>query len=93
MRRLFAMILAWLRRIWWLFRRERVEEAELVRQIPGLKWGKWIRGMRRVLLGPNMPKHQPCPLKHGWKKRVEKAKTGAYYGCNRCKALFMVPYR
>jgi len=91
---LFKKLLAWLRNIWrWFHRDRRVEEADLIQKIPGLKWGKWIQGVQRLLLGPNMPKYQPCSLNHGWKKRVEKAQTGAYYGCNRCKALFLVPYR
>lgn len=42
--------------------------------------------------GPNAPKYQPCPLGHGWKKRVGKALGGALYYCNWCKGEFLVPY-
>lgn len=42
----------------------------------------------------NMPKSQPCPKGHGWKKREDKAimggVPGALYYCNRCKDSFFV---
>ena len=41
---------------------------------------------------PNAPKKQPCPLGHGWKKRVGKAMGGALYWCNVCQDEFLVPY-
>ena len=31
--------------------------------------------------GPNMPKSQPCPVGHGWKRRKEKTMGGANYHC------------
>lgn len=38
----------------------------------------------------NMPKYQPCPNGHGWKKRREKTMRGANYWCNRCLGNFFV---
>lgn len=35
--------------------------------------------------GPNMPKHQPCPLCRAWVKRIRKAMGGAHYYCTKCK--------
>ena len=35
--------------------------------------------------GPNMPKHQPCPLCRRMVKRVRKTISGAHYYCKRCK--------
>lgn len=40
----------------------------------------------------NMPKKQPCPMGHGWKKRQAKTVGGALYYCNKCKSSFAVPY-
>ena len=40
--------------------------------------------------GPNIPKRQPCPMEHGWKKRDSKTVGGAYYWCNRCQHHFFV---
>ena len=44
--------------------------------------------------GPNMPKYQPCPKRHGMKKREDKAVVGgipgALYYCNQCKDSFFV---
>jgi len=38
----------------------------------------------------NMPKCQPCPLGHGWKKRLQKTLGGASYWCNKCQSDFFV---
>ena len=38
---------------------------------------------------PNMPKAQPCPRGHGWKKRTRKTLGGADYLCNKCGAFFV----
>ena len=40
--------------------------------------------------GHNMPKYQPCPFGHGWKKRIEKTMSGADYWCNVCRTRFLV---
>ncbi len=40
--------------------------------------------------GPDMPKYQPCPLGHGWKKRSSKTMAGALYWCNMCQSSFLV---
>ena len=40
--------------------------------------------------GSNMPKYQPCPLGHGWKKRNGKTMAGALYWCNVCQSSFLV---
>jgi hypothetical protein len=39
--------------------------------------------------GPNMPKRQPCPRGHGWKRRKQKTMGGAYYGCRICGDFFI----
>ena len=41
----------------------------------------------------NMPKYQPCPEGHGWKKRLVKTFGGANYWCNQCKSSFLVRAR
>jgi len=38
----------------------------------------------------NMPKYQPCPEGHGWKRREEKTMGGANYWCNKCRRSFLV---
>lgn len=44
--------------------------------------------------GPNMPKYQPCPKGHGFKRIEDKAVVGsvpgALYYCNQCKDNFFV---
>lgn len=40
--------------------------------------------------GPNMPKSQPCPQGHGWKRRKQKTMGGANYHCNTCRQDFFV---
>ena len=40
--------------------------------------------------GSNMPRYQPYPLGHGWKKRTRKTMGGAYYGCSKCCDEFFV---
>jgi len=42
----------------------------------------------RIVL--NMPRRQPCPFGHGWKRRAYKTLGGAYYWCNICPAAFFV---
>jgi hypothetical protein len=39
--------------------------------------------------GPNMPKYQPCPQGHGWKRRKQKTMSGAYYSCPICGDFFV----
>jgi hypothetical protein len=39
--------------------------------------------------GPNMPKRQPCPNGHGWKRRIYKTLSGAYYHCGLCGDFFV----
>jgi len=48
--------------------------------------------MRKVML-PNMPKYQPCPKGHGFKRRKEKTLGGASYHCNICGSDFFVRFR
>lgn len=40
--------------------------------------------------GLNMPKKQPCPMGHGWKKRDSKTMGGAHCWCNTCQHHFFV---
>ena len=40
----------------------------------------------------NMPKRQPCPFGHGWKKRVRKTIGGATYSCGKCGEFFVRGY-
>jgi len=49
-----------------------------------------LSGGRLIRWGHNMPKYQPCPAGHGWKKRIEKTMSGANYWCNICRASFWV---
>lgn len=39
---------------------------------------------------PAMPKYQPCPQCHGWRKRQEKTLGGANYYCKKCDTPFFV---
>lgn len=57
------------------------------------KWWQFpVRLIKTSRGGVNMPRYQPCPYGHGWKKRVEKTAGGAYYLCNRCPGKFFVRY-
>ena len=38
----------------------------------------------------NMPKYQPCPFGHGWKRRRDKTLAGARYWCGQCAGSFFV---
>jgi len=77
-----------------LFRRqsrEPVVETESSLQHEDKLWNKGGgRGIDTRRFGVNMPKHQPCPEGHGWKKRKSKAAGGARYWCNRCQGFFFV---
>lgn len=60
----------------------RHKEVAIIREEPQRDSVSWRN--------PNMPKFQPCPRGHGWKKRIEKTIGGARYLCNRCRDKFFV---
>lgn len=51
-----------------------------------------LRYVRTNRGGLNMPKYQPCPKNHGWKKQRHKTLGGAVYWCNLCQDEFFVVY-
>ena len=79
-----ARLLAWLRH-----RRsgETQPQAEPNRDYP-----RQTRPASKRIRLPNMPKYQPCPNRHGSKKRTEKTLGGAHYYCNKCGDFFVRGY-
>lgn len=59
-----------------LFRRDKHVAARAVQTYPRYRY-------------PNMPKRQPCPNGHGWKRRISKTLGGARYKCNKCRVFFV----
>lgn len=70
---------------------EEFEEIKPIKERAPRKWWEWpFRVIQTSQGGPNMPRYQPCPRGHGWKKRISKSITGAWYFCNRCQEKFFV---
>jgi len=83
----------WIKRVWnWL----RSKMARFFRHSPSevvISQNQEVQEATKVVATRwqhNMPKSQPCPRGHGWKKRVEKTMGGAIYWCNRCQSNFIV---
>lgn len=54
---------------------------------------KILEGKRRIIpyrVGPNMPKHQPCPTHRAMAKRESKTVGGAFYCCSKYRHRFFV---
>ena len=49
-----------------------------------------FRQHRTAMFHHNMPKYQPCPFGHGWKRRRDKTLAGARYWCGQCDGSFFV---
>ncbi len=64
---------------------------ELLRKSPRMPNGfvRFLFGQRRFST-LCMPKRQPCPECHGWRKRERKTVAGAFYNCTHCKNIFFV---
>jgi hypothetical protein len=64
-------------------------EKELGRQIQKRQARDLGRPIDTRRGGHNMPKYQPCPHCHGWKRRKEKTMGGAVYSCQKCGEFFV----
>ena len=73
-----------------LFRRKRRERVVETESSSRREYKYESKAIDTRLFGPNMPKHQPCPEGHGWKRRESKTRGGARYWCNRCQGFFFV---
>jgi len=90
-----------LERIKALFRRKAKVEpihqpTELEKKLAASIQKRQVREGRLVYTrqsGPNMPKYQPCPAGHGWKRRKHKTMGGAQYYCSNCKEFFFIRAR
>ena len=79
--------IGWLKSI--LVRLFSKREIEVTNQIPSVIAPE-VTPDKPVKFTHNMPKRQPCPFGHGWKKRLEKTLGGALYWCNKCQTSFLV---
>ena len=61
----------------------------------GRKWWHFpVRLLKpRAPQVPTMPKRQPCPRCHGWRKRTRSVPAGAWYKCNCGHGPFFVASR